>query len=124
MTARVTATEVKAILDASELTDATVDSFIFGANALVNSVFGDTDVTDLTKEIERWFTAHLIATTVERMAEREGVGGASITYTGKYGMNLSSSPYGQMVLTLDTSNLMAGLGNRNASVFAVPSFDE
>ena len=124
MAARVTATEVKAILDTSELTDATVDSFILGANALVNSVFGETDVTALTKEIERWLTAHLIATTVERMAEREGAGGASITYTGKYGQNLSSSPYGQMVLTLDTSNQMAGLGKQNASVFAVPSFDE
>lgn len=124
MAARVTVAEVKAILDASELTDPVIDSFILGAHALVNSVFGDTDVTALTKEIERWLTAHLIATTVERMAEKEGAGGASITYTGKYGENLSSSPYGQMVLTLDQSGKMVGLGKQNASIFAVPSFDE
>jgi hypothetical protein len=124
VTARVTPEEVIAIMENQDLDEDVVASFILGANALVNSVFGATDITDLTKEIERWLTAHLIATTVERMAEREGAGGASITYTGKYGQNLSSSPYGQMVLTLDTSNQMAGLGNRNASVFAVPSFDE
>lgn len=123
MTARITATEVKAILDTSELSDPIIDSFILGATALVNSVFGVTDVTALTKEIERWLTAHLIASTVERMAEREGAGGASITYTGKYGENLSSTSYGQMVLTLDTTGKMAGLGRPNATIFAVPSFD-
>ena len=124
MTARVTPEEVIAIMENQDLDEDVVASFILGANALVNSVFGDTDATALTKEIERWLTAHLIATTVERMAEREGAGGASITYTGKYGENLSSSPYGQMVLTLDQSGKMVGLGKQNASIFAVPSFDE
>lgn len=123
--ARTTATEVKQILDDSALTDAEVDAFISGATALVDEVLGDdTDLGDtLKEEIERWLTAHMISTTRERLALEEGAGGAKIRYTGDYGRNLSSSPYGQMVLTLDSTGKMATLGGKAVSITAVTSFD-
>jgi hypothetical protein len=121
MAARVTAKEVRAILDNTELSDPQIGYYITSANTLVNSVLG-LGTTDILKEIERWFTAHMIACTRERMAIKEGAGGASITYTGKYEEGLKSTPYGQMVLTLDTTGLMAAQdGKKVASIYAIKS---
>ena len=119
---RVTATEVKEILNDSTLSDTIVDAYILGANSLVNSALGTGD-TALLKEIERWMAAHMIASTRERMAQEEGAGGAYIKYLGTGGQELSSTPYGQMVLTLDTTGAMASLGLKKASIRAVTSFD-
>ena len=119
----VTATEVKAILDNSALLDVTVDSFILGADALVVSTLGTSGLSDaLMKEIERYLTAHLISITVERMAAKEGAGGASITYTGMYGQGLEASAYGQMVKTLDTTGKMAALAGKSATIYAVKGY--
>ena len=65
----------------------------------------------------------MIASTRERMAKSEAAGGASITYLGEAGKALESTPYGQMVLTLDTTGAMASLGLKKASIYAVKSFD-
>ena len=122
MAVRVTATEVKQILDDSALSDTIVDAYITGANALVNDTLG-TGTTDILKQIELWLTAHMISCTRERMAKTEGAGGASITYIGEYGDALNSTPYGQMVLTLDTTGSMASLGLKKASTIAIKAFD-
>jgi len=123
MAARVTATEVIAIMANAELSTTKVDSFIAGANALVNASFGAGDASAITKEIERWLTAHLLASTIERTASQEAAGGASVTYTGKFGERLSSTPYGQMVLVLDTAGLMMEFPHKQkVSIFAVPNF--
>jgi len=122
MAVRTTATAVKQILDNSALSDAIVDAYIVGANTLVNEVLG-TGTSDILTEIEKWLTAHMISCTRERMAKKEGAGGAYIEYTGEYKQNLSSTSYGQMVLVLDTTNAFAALGGMSATIFAVPSFD-
>lgn len=127
MSARVTATEVKAILSSrvsARLSDATVNSFIAGATLLVDNAIGSaTDLSDdLKKEIERWFTAHMISCSIERMAESEGADGTSIKYTGRYGKGLESTPYGQTVISLDATGRMAALGKQAASMTAVASF--
>lgn len=123
--ARTTATKVKEILDNSALSDAIVNAYITGANELVTEVLGsDTTISDaLKEEIERWLTAHMISVTRERMAKREGAGGAEIEYTGEYGEGLKSSPYGQMVLTLDSTGKMAALSGQRARITAITSFD-
>ena len=121
--ARIIVADVKEILDDTTLTDPTINAYITGANTLINSVLG-TGSSDILKEIERWMTAHMIACTRERMAKKEGAGGASIEYIGEYKDKLSSTPYGQMVLTLDTTGLMASLGNRAVSITAIKSFDK
>lgn len=120
MAVRVTATEVKQILDNSKLTDTVVGAYITGANQLVTEVLGSSSLgDDLLKEIERWLTAHMIATTRERVAAEEGAGGAYIKYTGSYEQNLRSSPYGQHVLVLDTTGKFASLGGRSARIVAI-----
>ena len=120
--ARVTATQVKQIID-TDLDDTIVDAFIAGATALIDSVLG-TDTSDILTQIELWLTAHMIASTRERQSKKEGAGGAYIEYTGITGEGLKSTTYGQMALALDTSGELAALGGKQASIYAVPSFDD
>jgi hypothetical protein len=122
--ARTTAAEVKQIID-TDLSDTIVDAYIGDANALVTNVLGDdTTLGDTLKEsIEKWLTAHMIASTRERMGQEEEAGSAKIKYVGKTGLNLSSTAYGQMVLTLDSTGNFASLGGKKASIYAVTSFE-
>lgn len=124
--ARVNATEVKAIMDNCTLGESVVDVYITAATELIDQVFVDdtTITTTLKKEIERWFTAHMIASTRWRVASEEKIQDAQIVYTGKWGMGLDSTPYGQMVLQLDTSGLMAKGGKKALSIYAIPNFDD
>ncbi len=101
--ARTTAAEVKAIMDNCTVDDTVVNVFIISANAVVTKVFaGDTDIgSTMKEEIERWFTAHMLASTLCRMGTDEKLGEASIKYTGVFKEKLSSTPYGQVVMQLD-----------------------
>jgi hypothetical protein len=123
MAYRVSATEVKEIMDNCTVGDTIVGTFITGANGIVNAVFDTTDIT-VYKEIERWLTAHMLASTLARTTSEEKIGDASVKYTGKWGSKLESTPYGQMVLLLDTSGKMANAGKMAASIFAIPEFEE
>ena len=122
MPARVTSAEVLAIMDNCPLTD--VDVFIESGTLVIDSVFGSTNTDSLVKEIERWFVAHMVASTVYRTTVDEKLGDAAVTYTGKWGMNLDSTPYGQTVKTLDLTGKMGNIGKMSASIYAVKSFDE
>lgn len=118
---RVTATEVKGIID-TELTNEAIAVYIESASVLVDSVLG-TGTSALLKEIERWLSAHMLATTKERQAKSEEADGAKVVYSGYYGDKLSSTTYGQQVLMLDITGKFANLGKRKAMIFAVKSFD-
>lgn len=124
MAVRVTASEVKAIMDI-ELTDAAVDIFIGIANPIVtDNLDTATTLTDAQlKEIERWLTAHLISVTKERRGKAEKLGEASITYQGIFGVGLKATEYGQMLEVLDTSGTLAGLGKKKISIKAITSFE-
>ena len=120
--ARVTATEVKEIIETS-LTDAIVDAHIAAATALVDKTLsGESLGAALEKEIERWLTAHLLAVGRERQAKKEEAGGAKIEYTGQYGLGLESTSYGQQVLALDTSGKMASLSGKRVEFNVIESF--
>ena len=126
MANRVDYDDVKAIMDNCTTADATVTIFITTANAIINKVFvSDTTMTeDLLTEMEKWLAAHLIASTVFRTTSEEKLGDASLKYTGEWGKKLESTPYGQMVLILDSSGLMANAGKMSATITAVNEFDE
>ena len=116
---RTNATDVKLIMDNVTIADTIVDTYILAANTMVNKVLG-TSTTDLMlTEIERWLAAHMIAVTRERQAKKEGAGGAYIEYAGDFGAGLSSTSYGQMVVMLDTTGLMAATSGKAASIHAV-----
>lgn len=125
MAVRVTALEVKAIMDDCEVADSTINTMITAANAMLNKVFaGDSTLgTDLLKEIERWYSAHLVASTLHRYTQEEKIGDAQIRYAAKLGEGFNSTPYGQMVLQLDTTGKLANVGKRGASIYAIPSFE-
>jgi hypothetical protein len=123
MANRVTYTDVKAIMDGCTTADATVTIFITSANTLLNNTSTGLSEETLT-EIEKWLAAHLIASTVFRTTADEKVGDASVTYTGKWGMKLESTPYGQMVLLLDSTGLLATAGKMAAKIYAVKEFEE
>ena len=104
------------------LTDSEIQAYITDANVLVNELLPNSGLSSgLLKSIEKWLTAHMIASTRMRMAAREGAGGASITYTGVYGEGLKSTPYGQHVVALDTTGAFASLMLKRASITAVES---
>ena len=116
---RTSAEEVKKILE-TELEDSTINAYITGANTLVTKVLGTGGLGEtLLTEIERWMTAHLIASTRERQAKKEEAGGAKVEYTGQYGSGLESTSYGQTVLSLDTSGRMKSLSRRPVIIRAV-----
>ena len=124
MANRVTYTDVKAIMDGITTADATVTIFITSAHIIVESALSTSGLTEtVLTEIEKWLAAHLIASTVYRTTSEEKLGDASLVYTGKWGMKLESTPYGQMVLLLDSSGLLASAGKTGASIYAIPEFE-
>lgn len=122
---RTSAAEVKEIMDNCTLDDSIINTYIIGANALVTKILGSdiTIGTVLLEEIERWFAAHMIASTRWRTTTKEKVGDASVEYTGMFKENLSSTPYGQMVMQLDITGKMGDVGKKAASIHAIKSFD-
>lgn len=122
--ARTTAAEVKEIIPDTSLTDAQVGYFIDVATEMVDDLDADTTLDDARLVfIEQWLTAHLIASTVERMGKTEKIGDAQVTYMGEFGKNLDSTPYGQMAAMLDTSGTLRALGKKKITVRAVTSFE-
>ncbi len=128
---RVTAEEVKEIMDNCPLSDTIVETYIDIASAYINKVFDlepDDDssgtFTDGYEELERWLTAHMIATTRFRQVSQETIETATVKYTGYWSKGLESTSYGQMVLMLDTEGKIAGAGKRAASIYAVKTRKE
>lgn len=119
MAARVTATEVKQIIE-TEFIDTMVEAFIAGATALVDDALTNVGLPDaLLKEIERWTAAHLVAQR-ERQIKTAGAGGASVTYIGVFEMGLNGTQYGQTAIALDTTGTLASLSLKKAYLRAVP----
>jgi len=123
---RVTSNDVLDIMDADiSISNNAMVAFITAAEEMITNIYTDSGAsTTLLMEIERWLVAHMIASTLQRMGAEEKVGQAQIKYTGKWEMGLNSTPYGQMVLTLDTTGLMAKARMRLATITAVKSFEE
>jgi len=127
MAARVSADDVKEIMETSTVNiDDKIEAMIISADLIITQVFqGDTSTgTALIKEIERWFVAHMVSVTLRRTVSEEGIGDVRIKYAGVFTEGLKSTPYGQMVLTLDTSGRMARSGKAVAGIFAVPTTTE
>jgi hypothetical protein len=125
MAVRTSPDEVKQIMDNCTLGNEVINSYIKTANLVVTEIFStDTDTSAaMLVEIEKWYTAHMIASTRWRVATRQKLGEAEIEYAGKFGEDLSSTPYGQMLKTIDTSGKMSKMGKKAVSVYAITSFD-
>ena len=122
---RTTVEKVTDILDDTELDDEIIESFINSANIFVTASLSGKGMSDaLLAEIERWLSAHMIASTRERTAKKEEAGTASIEYSGTWGEGLLSTSYGQTAVAMDTSGTLAAIaqGKLTAQIYAVPSF--
>lgn len=124
MSSTISAADVTEIMDNCGLSDSTVAAYIDTAETFVDEVFSeDTYISDdLLLEIKKWFAAHMIAATTWRTTESEKIGDAQVKYTGKWGMYLDGTPYGQMVKILDTTGKMGKVGKRQATLKAIVSF--
>lgn len=115
-TARVTADEVKEIID-TDLTDAQINAFINAANAIVQDNLLDANIGATTlAQIELWLAAHLLAT--RDMREKAvDLGSGAVTYqTPQLGLALDGTAYGQQVKLLDYSGILSTLGQRRARI--------
>lgn len=127
MAIRTTAEEVLDIMDSDvAISSSQMTAMITAASSIIDNVFeNDANVTDaFLTELERWLTAHLISSTLIRMAAREKIDTVEITYTGKWGELLKSTPYGQVLLSLDVTGKLSNTGKSKAGIYAVPNFDD
>jgi hypothetical protein len=114
--ANVTVDEVKNIIDTT-LDTADIEAYISTATAVLDNAYtGYTVSTALRKEVERWLTAHLIASTREQQLTEAKAGSASAKFQGKTGMNLYSTFYGQNAISIDTTGALAGLGGKTINI--------
>ena len=115
MAARVTMIDIQAIMDIdSSITN--IDAFIAGGNLFVNNALGGEGLPEsLLKEIERHVVAHMVSS-LDPRAIRDKTEEVEVTYSGKYGMGLDSTAYGQMAILLDTTGNLAKSGMRKASI--------
>jgi hypothetical protein len=117
--ARTTDTEVKKIISLNTVTDTT--PFIDTANLLVTKHLGNSGLSDdeLT-QIEKYLTAHLLTLhNDERQLKTQKLGDATDTYAGNFGKGLEFSQFGQMVLMLDSTGTMQGLGGKKVSLSVI-----
>lgn len=119
----VTPAMVKLIIPTTELEDTSIQAFItsserFLASAGVEAVV-DVNIFD---ELTKWLTAHFITSTVERLALSEKAGPTEQKFANVYARNLSSTPYGQTVITLDPSGILKQLSatRKVINFFAIP----
>jgi len=117
MAVRVTDVEVKEIID----TTVTTTPFVAIANILVDKYLSGHGLSDaLLKEIERWWSAHLVAIRDMR-PHAEKIGDTSINYQGKTDMGLNCTLYGQQLLTMDPTGILAKIGKKYVKVETVQS---
>jgi hypothetical protein len=126
---RTSAADVKLIIDTT-LTDPVIEAYIDTANLFVTDTLGTSGLLETTlTNIEKWLSAHLIASTQERFTTEEGAGGAYAKYAGVFGVGLLGTPYGQMACMLDTSKTLSAMSNdiatvkKTASITAITSFE-
>ena len=122
--ARITTDELKEIITTSVAT-ASLQVFINAASLVVTEHLGsDTTLSAAQlKDIERFLAAHMLACTMEQQVKSRSVKDARDDYQGVTAMGLNATFYGQNVLLLDTTGILANVvGRRQASIHAVTSF--
>jgi len=110
----------------TELIDSDLQVFIDTSNLIVTEELGSSGLSDdRLKEIERFLAAHF-ATTADPQMQSERIGSEyQYRVQGQFGEGLKSTTYGQQVLLLDTTGLMAKFadGKKRASISAISEYD-
>jgi len=116
MVARISAQEVKDIMDIS-LDNEDITPFINTANIIVNDVLiGQGYGSNTLVEIEKWLSAHFVSIRSPQV-KQEKIGDASVVYqSGVVAKGLESTLYGQQVKLLDYKGVLSSLGKRVAKI--------
>ena len=109
MAIRVTSAEVIAILgdDNADLTN--VSAFIAMATLLTDKCSDAGLAAADCKEVERWLSAHLVATGARRLVKSNSVGPISESFDSKIDYGLRGTAFGQQALALDTTGTLKGM---------------
>jgi len=110
MAIRTTSDLVKGIIEVD--TTISLDPFILAASALVDDIASDSghDAARL-QLIETWLSAHFYTVRDPRTTQ-ERAGTVAASFQSAVDLNLNTSHYGQMAMTLDTSGLLRSLSNK------------
>jgi hypothetical protein len=103
-----------------------IDTLIGIANRWVTAMLGgNSDLSDdQLLDIETYYAAHLIASGPDLAVQSEKTGNSSATYQGKTEMGLKSTFWGQRVLELDTTGILAAeAGKKTIKLKAITSFE-
>lgn len=113
MTARVSAQQVKEIIDTSIADDIVLTNHIDTANLLVTETLGSTTLTARRLEkIELYLAAHFVALTEERGGiTRSELGDAEESYANIYSAGFQATRYGQAAMSLDSTGTLNALGS-------------
>jgi len=124
--AYVTPDEVIMVMEECSLTTEQIDPYILTAHLLITDILSDSGLSvNRLKDIEKYLTAHFITSVHNRSISKEKVGEAEVEYSKvKFGEGLKSTPYGEMVLMLDTLGLLAKSGKKVPYLYAVKSFED
>lgn len=107
MTARVTAGEVKEIIQTEISDDVILTNHIETANLFVDTHLTTKHSAPVLKKIELYLAAHFVALTEERGGlTRSKVGEADESLANVYAEGFRATRYGQTALSLDTSGTL------------------
>jgi hypothetical protein len=105
--ARTSPTEVKKIIE-TDMGDTDIQSYIDSATAFLDATpIASSLGSTLLEQIEKWITAHLMASTREQMVKTGKGGPSSATFYGYgEGKGLEHTPYGQQAVSLDPTGVL------------------
>jgi hypothetical protein len=121
-----TADDVADLMQDSSLGEGYVNTLLETVDLILTKVYEyykGTMSDALLAKLQACYVAHIIASTTSRVAMEEQIGDAKIKYAGQWGKGFESTPYGQLLLALDPSGLIAKTGLRAASIYAIKSFE-
>ena len=114
--ARTSAIEIKKIIE-TDISDMDIQSYIDSATAFIDGTIADKLHDTLLTQIEKWLTAHLMASTREQMVKTGKGGTASATFYGYgEGKGLEHTPYGQQAVSLDFTGTLKRISEGKAKL--------
>lgn len=118
--------DVEDLMQDSSLSESYVNSILTTVDLVLTNVFlyyEGTISTDILTQLQKYYAAHIIASTTKRLGTEEQIGDARIKYIGKWGTGFDATPYGQILVGIDPSGLIKKTALKAASIYAVKSFD-
>lgn len=101
-----TAAQVKIVIAVDDTVN--VEQFVTDAHTLIVNIIGDAVTDEPTLEtIERYFTAHVLASTLAPLTASESAGPVSESYQYQLGQGLASTTYGRLAMQFDPSGKLA-----------------